>query len=115
MVERSMVGLDETMAQAEEAVYTLDQAVLPVTQVSMVTQSLASDTVPHGHITPGDDLPPTERPLGPGLGAWWVCSSAQPSWVPGFGPLLVIGQLAALLLAGIEGPLAGTTAGALLI
>jgi hypothetical protein len=27
-------------------------------------------------------------------------------WVPGFGPLLVVGRLAALLLAGVEGALA---------
>ena len=91
-MEWSVVGHDETKAQAEEAVYTLDQAVVPVTQVSMVTQNLASDTVPHGHITPGDDLPPH----GAATRAWvgglvGVLLGAAVLWVTGLGPLLVVG------------------------
>jgi len=35
-------------------------------------------------------------------------------WLPGFGPLLVIGRLAALLLAGVEGTMVGAATGSLL-
>jgi len=115
MGERSVVGIYETMAQAEEAVYKLDHAGFPAKQVSVVTQNLTSDRVTHGHITSEDDL----TPHGAATGAWvgglvGLLMGTAFLWVPGFGPLLVVGQLAALLLAGVEGTLAGTTAGALL-
>src|SRR5262245_55434295 len=115
MVEHSVVGIYDTMAQAEEAVHTLDQAGFPVKHVSIVTQNLASDQTMHGYITPGDDL----TPRGAATGAWvgglvsLLIGSAF-LWVPGFGPLLVVGRLAALLLVGVEGALAGAATGSLL-
>lgn len=115
MAERSVVGVYETMAQAEEAVHTLDQAGFPVKHVSIVTQNLASDKTMHGYITPGDDL----TPRGAATGAWvggllsLLIGSAF-LWVPGFGPLVVLGRLAALLLVGVEGALAGAATGSLL-
>jgi uncharacterized membrane protein len=115
MAEHSVVGIYDTMAQAEEAVHTLDQAGFPVKQVSIVTQNLASDKTTHGFITPGDDL----SPRGAATGAWvgglvsLLIGSAF-LWLPGFGPLLVVGRLAALLLAGVEGTLVGAATGSLL-
>ena len=115
MAERSIVGVYETMAQAEAAVHMLDQAGFPVKHVSIVTQNLASHTTTHGYITPGDDL----TPRGAATGAWvggllsLLIGSAF-LWVPGFGPLLVVGRLAALLLAGVEGALVGAATGSLL-
>jgi uncharacterized membrane protein len=115
MAERSVVGVYETMAQAEAAVHMLDQAGFPVQHVSIVTQNLASDTTMHGYITPGDDL----TPRGAATGAWvggllsLLIGSAF-LWVPGFGPLLVVGRLAALLLTGVEGALVGAATGSLL-
>jgi uncharacterized membrane protein len=115
MAERSVVGVYETMAQAEAAVHMLDQAGFPVKHVSIVTQNLASDTTMHGYIIPGDDL----TPRGAATGAWvggllsLLIGSAF-LWVPGFGPLLVVGRLAALLLTGVEGALVGAATGSLL-
>ena len=79
MAERSVVGIYDTMAQAEQAVHMLDQAGFPVKHVSIVTQNLASDQTMHGYITPGDDLTHTVQQRGPGLVACAACSSAQPS------------------------------------
>jgi hypothetical protein len=115
MAEHSVVGIYDTMAQAEEAVHTLDQAGFPVKHISIVTQSLASNTTLHGYITPGDDL----TPRGAAIGAWMggllsVLTGAAFLWVPGFGPLLVIGRLATLLLTGMEGALLGAATGSLL-
>jgi hypothetical protein len=115
MVEHSVVGIYDTIAQAEEAVHTLEHAGFPVKHVSIVTQSLASDKTIHGYITPGDDL----TPRGAATGAWMggllsVLIGAAFLWVPGFGPLLVVGRLAALLLAGAEGALLGVATGSLL-
>ena len=115
MVEHSIVGIYDTMAQAEEAVHTLERAGFPVKHVSIVTQSLASDKTIHGYITPGDDL----TPRGAATGAWMggllsVLIGAAFLWVPGFGPLLVLGRFATLLLAGVEGALLGAATGSLL-
>ena len=115
MAERSVVGIYDTMARAEEAVHMLDQAGFPVKHVSIVTQNLASDKTMHGYIMPGDDL--TAR--GAATGAWMggllsVLIGVAFLWVPGFGPLLVVGRLAALLLAGVEGTLMGAATGSLL-
>jgi heat induced stress protein YflT len=115
MAEHSVVGIYHTMAQAEEAVHTLDQAGFPVKHVSIVAQSLASNKTIHGYITPGDDL----TPRGAAIGAWMggllsVLIGAVFLWVPGFGPLLVLGRLGTLLLTGVEGALLGAATGSLL-
>jgi heat induced stress protein YflT len=112
---QSVVGVYHTMTQAEEAVHTLDQAGFPVKHISIVTQNLVSHTAIHGYITPGDDL----TPRGAAAGAWLgglgsVLIGAAFLWAPGFGSLLVLGRLAALLLAGVEGALVGAAAGGLL-
>ena len=67
MAERSVVGIYDTMARAEEAVHMLDQAGFPVKHVSIVTQNLASDKTMHGYIMPGDDL--TARGVATGIPA----------------------------------------------
>ena len=115
MSERSVVGIYDTMAQAEEAVHRLDRAGFPVKHISIVTQDLTSDNTTHGYIMPGDDL----AVRGAVTGAWigglvsLLIGSAF-LWLPGFGPLLVIGRLAALLVAGVEGTMLGAAAGSLL-
>ncbi len=115
MSERSVVGIYETIEQAEEAVHRLDREGFPVKHVSIVTQNLAGIKNPHGFITPENDL--TKR--GTVTGAWigGLCSllvGAAFLWIPGVGPLLIAGRLAALLFAGIEGALAGAATGGLL-
>jgi uncharacterized membrane protein len=112
---QSVVGIYDTMTQAEEAVHRLDQAGFPVKHISIVTQNLASNATIHGYITPGDDL----TPRGAAAGAWLgglgsVLLGAACLWAPGFGSLLVLGRLATLLLAGVEGALVGAAAGGLL-
>jgi uncharacterized membrane protein len=115
MAERSVVGVYDTMAQAEEAVHTLDKAGFPVKHITIVTQNLASDRTMHGYITPGDDL----TPRGAATGAWvgglvsLLIGSAF-LWVPGFGPLVVLGRLATLLFIGVEGALMGAATGSFL-
>lgn len=115
MSERSVVGIYDTMAQAEEAVHRLDRAGFPVKHISIVTQNLAGGKTTHGYITPGDDL--TAR--GAVTGAWIggllsLLIGAAFLWIPGYGPLLVVGRLAALLVAGVEGTMVGAATGSLL-
>ena len=115
MAEQSVVGVYESLAQAEEAVHTLDRAGFPVKHVSIVTQNLARDQTLQGSSTPGAAWLPRGAATGAwvgGLASLLVCSAFL--WVPGFGPLLVLGHLASFLLLGAEGALVGATAGSFL-
>jgi len=115
MAERSVVGVYESLAQAEEAVHTLDRAGFPVKHVSIVTQNLASDQTMHGSLTPGAALIPRDAATGAWVGGLLsLLVGVAFFWVPGFGPLLVVGRLASLLLLGAEGALVGATAGSFL-
>src|SRR6266446_6300424 len=114
MAERSVVGVYESLAQAEEAVHTLDRAGFPVKHVSIVTQNLASDQTMHGSLTPGAALIPRDAATGAWVGGLLsLLVGVAFFWVPGFGPL-VVGRLASLLLLGAEGALVGATAGSFL-
>ena len=115
MAEQSVVGVYETIAQAEWAVHELDHKGFPMQQVSIVTQDLGSDTGIHGFITTGEDRTKHGAATGSWVGGvFGLLMGAAFLWVPGFGPLLVAGRLAVLLLAGIEGALAGAATGGLL-
>lgn len=114
MSEQSVIGVYQSMSEAEEAVRTLGRGSFPITQVSIVAQNLESEKEVHGYITTGD-----VAKTGTSTGAWvgglfGLLVGAAFIWVPGFGPLLVAGPLAAALLGGIEGAVAGATGGGLL-
>ncbi len=114
MATQSVVGVYDTMDAAEEAVHTLAQSNFPIQQVSLVSQNLQSERTVHGFITTRD-----VAKSGAGIGAWTgglfgLLVGAAFLWVPGVGPLLVAGPLAAALLGGIEGALAGAAGGGVL-
>lgn len=113
-MQSSVVGIYDTMLAAEEAIHALDQASFPLKQVSIVAQNLESEKEIQGYITVGD-----VAMSGASTGAWvgglfGLLVGAAFIWVPGFGPLLVAGPLAAALLGGIEGAVAGAAGGGLL-
>ena len=114
MSDSSVVGVYGIMAKAEDAVRMLDKGGFPIRQVSIVAQDLESEKEVHGYVTAGD-----VAKSGAGTGAWvgglfGLLVGAAFIWVPGFGPLLVAGPLAAMLLGGIEGALAGAAGGGIL-
>jgi uncharacterized membrane protein len=115
MSEQSVVGVYDTMERAEEAVHRLHDGGVPIKHVSIVTQNLANEKQTHGFITTGEDLTVHGAVTGAWVGGLFtMLVGAAFLWIPGFGPLLVAGRLAALLLAGVEGALAGVAAGGLL-
>lgn len=114
MSEQSVIGVYHTMSEAEEAVRTLGRGGFPITQVSIVAQNLESEKEVHGYVTAGD-----VAKAGAGTGAWvgglfGLLVGAAFIWVPGFGPLLVAGPFAAMLLGSMEGVMAGAASGGLL-
>ena len=114
MSEQSIVGVYDTMSKAEEAISTLNRGGFPITQVSITAQNLESEKEVHGYVTAGD-----VAKSGAGTGAWvgglfGLLAGAAFVWVPGFGPLIVAGSLAAVLLGGAEGAAVGAAGGGLL-
>jgi hypothetical protein len=107
MSEKSVIGIYQSMDQAEKAVRTLDQGGFPIKQVSIVAKNLQSEKKITGFVTTGDVAKTSAR-----VGAWTggifgLLVGAAFLWVPGVGPMIVAGPLAAALLGGIEGAAAG--------
>jgi hypothetical protein len=114
MSDQSVIGVYDTMSKAEEAIGALSRGGFPITQVTITAQNLESEKQVHGFVTAGD-----VARSGVGTGAWFgglfgLLAGAAFIWVPGFGPLIVAGSLAAVLIGGVEGAAVGATAGGLL-
>lgn len=114
MSEQCVVGTYDRMSSAEEAVRNLQEGGFPVEQVSILAQNLQSEKKVHGYVTACD----TSK-AGAKTGAWFgglfgVLVGAGFLWIPGVGPLLVAGPLAAVLLGGVEGAVGGAAFGGLL-
>lgn len=110
----AVVGVYESMKDAEAAVHTLLDQGVPAEQVSIVGQDLHSETQVHGFVTTGD-----VAKAGAKGGAWvgglfGVLTGAALLFVPGVGALVVLGPLAAGALAAAEGAAAGGGLGAVL-
>jgi Heat induced stress protein YflT domain len=117
MPEQSVIGVYDMMAQAEGAVRELDAANFPITHVSIVSQNPQSEKEVVGYISVEDIA---KRGLI--TGAWaggllGLLTGAAFLWIPGFGPLIVAGKLASLLLgvlSGMEGAVVGSAYGGVL-
>ena len=114
MSDQSVIGVYHTMSKTEEAIRTLSRSGFPITQISITAQNLESEKEVHGYITAGD-----VAKTGAGTGAWvgglfGLLAGAAFIWVPGFGPLVVAGSLAAVLMGGAEGAAVGAVGGGLL-
>jgi hypothetical protein len=87
----AVVGVYESMKDAESAVHTLLEHGVPAGQVSIVGQHLHSETHVHGFVTTGD-----VAKTGAKSGAWvgglfGVLTGAALLFVPGVGALIVLG------------------------
>lgn len=108
------VGVYKSMHYAEEAVRILLAQGVPASELSVIGQDLRSQTQIHGFVTTGD-----VAKSGATAGAWTgglfgVLSGTALLLVPGVGPLLVLGPLAAGAVAAAEGAVTGGGLGALL-
>jgi hypothetical protein len=114
MNDQSVVGIYDTMDQAEHAVKALDLAAFPVKQVSIVTKDLSSEKNVHGYVT-ACDVSQTRALQGAWLGGiFGILVGAALMWIPGVGPVMIAGSLAAALLGGVEGAVAGSALGGIL-
>jgi hypothetical protein len=91
----------------------LDRTKFPITQVSVIAQNLESEQQIKGYVTAGD-----VAGQGAGAGAWigglfGLLAGGAFLLVPGVGPVVVAGSLAAVLLGGAEGAAVGAVGGGL--
>jgi uncharacterized membrane protein len=112
-MEQVASGTFDTHEQAEAAVRVLGEAGVPLKNVSIVAQNLQTTERVQGFITTGD-----VAKSGAGLGAWWgglfgVLVGAAFLWIPGAGPLIVAGPLAASFVGLLEGAAVGAAGGGL--
>ena len=110
----SVVGVYAALDEAETAVRRLDERGFAIGNVSIVDRDLTSEREIRGFVSTGD-----VAKRGAGVGGWiggifGLLVGAALIWVPGFGPLLVAGPLAAMILGGVEGATVGVAGGGLL-
>jgi hypothetical protein len=105
------------MPKAEEGVYTLDRGGFPIRQVSIVAQHLQSERRVNGDVTVSD-----AGRAGTMTGAWLggllgLLTGVASVWIPGVGPLIVVGHLTSVLLTlvgRVNGAIAGVAWGGVL-
>ena len=90
-----VIGVYRSMSDAETAIRTLIETGFPSDKVSLIGQDLTTETQVHGFVTTGD-----VAKGGAKAGAWvggifGVLAGAALLVVPGVGPVLVLGPLAA--------------------
>ena len=114
MSEQSVVGVYNHMDEAEKAVHALDVAKFPIDHVSIVTKDISTEKKVHGYVT-GCDVSKAGAKTGAWLGGiFGILVGAAFLWVPGVGPVVVAGSLAAALAGGVEGAVAGAALGGIL-
>jgi len=110
----SVVAVYPHMDQAEGAVQLLQRGGFPIEHVSIIARDLGTGNKVHGFVTSCD-----VAKAAAGRGAWLggifgLLVGAAFIWVPGVGPLVVVGSLTSALLGGLEGAVAGAALSGLL-
>ena len=110
-VGTSIVAVYPDHAAAEKAVRQLHKAGFAMCDLSIIGRDFQMTEEPVGFISAGDCAK-----VGAETGAWFgglfgLLVGAAFLILPGVGPVVVAGPLAAALLAGLEGAIAGTALG----
>ncbi len=105
----SVVAVYPDNAMAERAVRKLHEAGFARDDLSIVGRDFQMTEKPVGFVSLGENAK---------TGAWFgglfgLCVGAAFLILPGLGPIVVAGPLTAVLLAGLEGAVAGTALGSL--
>jgi hypothetical protein len=109
----SIVAVYRDHPAAERAVRRLHEEGFALADLSIVGRDFQTSEEPIGFVTPGD-----YAKAGAKTGAWFgglfgLVVGAAFLVLPGIGPVIVAGPLAAAVVAAMEGALAGTAVGSL--
>jgi hypothetical protein len=101
--DSTVVGVFESLDQATEAVTRLGEAGFPTDRISIVGQGLQSEIKMHGFVTAGD-MAKTGATWGAVFGGLFgLLAGVAFLAIPGFGPLVILGPLAAGVVGAAEG------------
>jgi hypothetical protein len=107
MSEQSVVGVYTSLESAESAVRALGDGGFPISQVSIVAKHLEDSKQIHGYVT-SCDVAKSSAATGAWMGGiFGLLVGAAVLWIPGFGPLVIVGSMATAMLGGLEGAVAG--------
>ena len=109
----SIVAVYPDHASAEDAVKVLEEAGFSLKSISIMGRDFQVSETPIGFVTTGD-----VAAQGASAGAWaggifGLLMGAAFLILPGIGPVVIAGPLAAALLGGVEGAIAGAAIGGL--
>jgi hypothetical protein len=97
------VGVYDRLEEAEAAIKRLADARFPMDRVSILGQDLVSSTQLHGFVTTGD-VAKTSATVGAWAGGLFgLLTGVAVLFVPGVGPLMVLGPLAGGVIGAAEG------------
>jgi hypothetical protein len=112
-VSSSIVAVYGDHAAAEEAVRQLHEAGFAMADLSIVGRNIQVSEEPIGLVSTGDYAKAAAKTGAAFGGLLGLCVGAALLVVPGVGPIVIAGPLAAALMAGLEGAVAGTALGSL--
>jgi hypothetical protein len=112
--DRAVIGVFADLDSAQAAVERLAAAGFPIDHVSVLGKDLQSETRFNGYVTTGDIAGPSAA-----TGAWvgglfGLLAGTALLFVPGAGPLIVLGPLAAASIGAVQGALVAGGVGAIL-
>jgi len=112
--DRAVIGVFADLDSAQAAVERLAAAGFPIDHISVLGKDLQSETRLNGYVTTGDIAGPSAA-----TGAWvgglfGLLAGSALLFVPGAGPLIVLGPLAAAAVGAVQGALVAGGVGAIL-
>lgn len=109
--KQSVVAVCDTLKQAKQAIHEARERGFPSDKLSLVTRSLEDDEELHAYVNHGD-LSPVGGGIGGALGGLFgALIGAAFFWIPGIGPLVILGPLATGMTGAIVGALVGAMSG----
>src|SRR5437660_9695737 len=112
--DATVLGVFESVDQATEAVTRLSEAGFPTDRVSIVGQNLQSELKMHGFVTTGEVAKAGAKWGAVFGGLFGLLFGAAFLAIPGFGPLIILGPLAAGVVGAAEGAVGTGLVGAIL-
>jgi hypothetical protein len=110
----SVVGVYDDIEAAQQAVTRLTEAGFPIDHVSIVGQNLQSETQFNGFVSAGD-VAKSSATMGAWVGGLFgLLTGFAALFIPGVGPVLVLGPLAATAIGAAEGAVGAGVLGGIL-
>jgi len=112
--DATVLGVFESLDQATDALTRLGEAGFPMERVSIVGQNLQSELKLHGFVTTGEVAREGAKWGAVFGGLFGLLFGAAFLAIPGFGPLIILGPLAAGVVGAAEGAVGTGLVGAIL-